>query len=127
MSYLLDTHAALWYKSGDKLLSKTARNIIEDPDTVCFLSIVSLWEISIKISIGKLAMDVGISEFAEDLNSNGIIVLPITTDHLMRVSRLKFHHRDPFDRMIIAQALTEKYSIITMDGHFDKYKTKLIW
>lgn len=127
MSYLLDTHTALWYKSGDRLLSKTARSIIEDPDSVCFLSIVSLWEISIKMSIGKLTMDVSISEFAEDLKSNGIIVLPITTDHLMRVSRLKFHHRDPFDRMIIAQALTEKYSIISMDWYFDKYKTKIVW
>lgn len=127
MEYLLDTHTALWLLSDTKKLSKKARHILEDTDNICYLSIASLWEISIKSSIGKLNLDLSIHELDEVLEENEVKILPLTVNHIHRVSRLKFHHRDPFDRIIIAQGIEEKLTILTADPHFEKYKVKLMW
>lgn len=127
MEYLLDTHTALWLLSDQKKLSKKSKSILENTDNICHVSVASLWEISIKVSLNKLDLKIPIEELEEELMSNEISLLAITSQHINRVSSLKFHHRDPFDRMLIAQAIEEKFSIITMDPHFEKYKVKLIW
>jgi PIN domain nuclease of toxin-antitoxin system len=127
MKYLLDTHTALWLLADQKKLSKRTRSILENLDNPCYVSIASLWEISIKYSLGKLELQLSVNELEDALEENEIYILPIRGQHIHRISRLKFHHRDPFDRMIIAQAMEENLSIISMDGHFEKYKVRVIW
>lgn len=127
MEYLLDTHTVLWLLSDQRKLSRKAKLILEDTDNICHVSIASIWEISIKLSLGKLDLKIPITDLEETLFDNEVNLLPIEVKHINRVSRLKFHHRDPFDRLIIAQAIEEKYSVISMDPHFEKYKVKVIW
>ena len=128
MKYLLDTHALLWFLAGGKQLSGRARQLIEDPSNEIFLSIVSLWEIAIKVSLGKLALGQPIEElFPEQLHFNSIEILDITVDSLVRLITLPLHHRDPFDRLIIAQALVEGFPIIGVDTAFDAYGISRKW
>src|SRR5437868_256194 len=104
MTYLLDTHSFLWFINDDKELSATAKMLIEDPENVIFLSVASLWEIAIKVSLGKLDVPSPFTEFMlEQLHENNIALLGIKPEHLGVVVMLPFYHRDPFDRLIIAQ------------------------
>ena len=122
MKYLLDTHTVLWFLKGDKKLSDKARRLIDSPRNSKFLSIVSLWEIAVKVSLGKLVLDKSFERlFPEQLYFNRIEVLDITVDSLIKLTTLPFHHRDPFDRLIIAQALVEELPIIGTDAAFDAY------
>jgi len=128
MGYLLDTHAFLWYFLDSKDLSERAADIIEDNNIQKYISIASLWEFSVKYSIGKLAFDGGLNGLWGMLSQNGFIVLPITQPHLETlISDLPFHHRDPFDRLIIATAKTEELTIVTTDENIKKYNTPWIW
>lgn len=103
MSYLLDTHTFLWFINDDASLSETAKELIEDPDNGIYLSIASVWEMGIKFSLGKLEIPSPFESFIdEQLRLNNIILLDIKTVHIGIVSTLTFHHRDPFDRLIIA-------------------------
>ena len=122
MKYLLDTHTLLWFLAGDKKLSHRARQLIDDPSNEKFLSIASLWEIAIKVGLGKLDLDKPFEQmFPERLDFNRIQILDITVDSLIKLTTLPFHHRDPFDRLIIAQGLVEGLPIISVDMIFDAY------
>ena len=128
MNVLLDTHAFLWLISGDERLSETARNTFLDPDNRIFFSAASMWEICIKISLGKLSLKRGwLKAIQEELQSNAIHWLPIEIGHCDKLSKLPFHHRDPFDRMLIAQALVEKMRLLSRDNRFSAYPIKRVW
>ena len=128
MKYLLDTHTLLWFLKGDKKLSDKARQLIDSPRNSKFFSIVSLWEIAVKVSLGKLALDKSFERlFPEQLHFNRIEILDITVDSLTKLTTLPFHHRDPFDRLIIAQALVEGIPIIGADAAFDAYGISREW
>lgn len=126
--YILDTHALLWFLSGDERISPNSRKVISDPKSRCFISIASLWEMAIKIKIGKLVLSFDLKELATYLSGNNIEVLPIAFAHILETLDLEDHHRDPFDRIIIAQARFERLTIISKDENFSKYaQIKLVW
>lgn len=125
MKLLLDTHVLLWYLEGHTNLSVTQRQLIEDRRNQVAVSAVSLWEMTIKVSIGKLALLDDLATIEETLLQQGIQVLPIQTAHLQRLLSLPFHHRDPFDRLIIAQALTEEMTLVSDDAAFSAYAVSL--
>jgi PIN domain nuclease of toxin-antitoxin system len=128
MRLLLDTHAFLWFIQGSQNLSKTARDLIEDRENQKLLSIASLWEISIKVSIGKLDVGMAIAELvSREVYGNGFEVLAIQANHLDELTKLVFHHKDPFDRLIIAQALAERIPVVTRDEAFGRYPVSLLW
>ena len=127
MRLLLDTHTFLWFIDDSPQLSAHAKSILE-ADTELLLSTVSLWEIAIKISIGKLTLAQPYNVLIpEQLALNSIKELPISLAHLDVVSALPFAHRDPFDRLIIAQAITESLPIVSADSAFDFYPIKRLW
>jgi PIN domain nuclease of toxin-antitoxin system len=128
MNLLLDTHAWLWFVLGNPLLSPAARAAILDPANRKFVSPASYWEISIKISLGKYALAVPYPQFIRQaIVGNGFHFLHISPRHTERVSTLAFHHRDPFDRLLIAQALVDGTTIVSNDGDFPPYGVPLIW
>lgn len=127
-SYVLDTHTLLWFLNGDVQLSSKAKETIVAPQNKCFISIASLWEIAIKIKLGKLTLQFDLQELALHLNRSNIELLPIAFEHILETMDLEDQHRDPFDRIIIAQAKFEKLVIITKDTNFHKYQSiKLLW
>ncbi len=127
MNLLLDTHALLWLLEGDENLSKIAKKEIQNPENTCFLSSVSLWEVAIKISIGKMKMKSDFKNLPQMIWENGIEMLPIEFNHYIEILTLPFHHKDPFDRIIIAQAIQEKMPVISCDGNFPTYNIEIIW
>jgi PIN domain nuclease of toxin-antitoxin system len=128
MRLLLDTHTFLWFIEGQSLLSMPGRQAIEDVTNERLLSIASIWEIAIKISIGKLTLrDPLVSIFPQQLYDNDIALLDITVAHVMGITTLPLHHRDPFDRLLIAQAMTENLSILSADSAFDGYAVNRLW
>jgi len=127
MNLLLDTHTLIWFFNGDSQLSDKARKAIEDEKNLKFISIASLWEIAIKIGLRKLEFDGGVKEVAILIDINGFEIVPISVEHTIAIERLEFIHRDPFDRIIIAQGLCENLSIVTRDKFFKKYGIKIIW
>lgn len=128
MEYLLDTHTFLWFINGDDQLSEKAKNVIMKPEAVKYVSIATLWEIAIKVNIGKLSLDIGYADLRQQIIGNGFEILPITFEHAAALIALELYHRDPFDRMIIAQALSEQLTVIGKDENFDKYNgLKLLW
>ena len=128
MRLLLDTHAFLWWIQGGEGLSSVARTTIADRQHECWLSIASAWEMAIKISLGKLKLPNDLERFlSEQLARNGFQAMPIAVGHVSRVAQLPFHHRDPFDRLIAAQALEEDVAVVTADKVFSKYKVRRIW
>lgn len=128
MRVLLDTNSFLWFISGSDRLSVDAKNFIADMQNQLVLSAASLWEIAIKISLGKLDLLQPYGQLIpQQLEENDIAVLPLEIGHLNKVIDLPFHHRDPFDRLIIAQALAEGIPVVTSDAVFSQYAVKLIW
>lgn len=121
MQYLVDTHVFLWFISGAKELSVTARSLIEDGRNDIYISIASLWEISIKTALGKLVINGTYDSVIDDVNDNLMQILPILFAHTAEQNRLPFHHRDPFDRIIISQAIVENMNFISADPVFDNY------
>jgi PIN domain nuclease of toxin-antitoxin system len=124
MKILLDTHTFLWFISADNQLSSKAKNIISDPNYTKYISIATFWEVTIKLSLNKLKLQVSLDAL---FDLKGYEHLNISIQHLLQLQNLEFHHRDPFDRIIIAQALSEKMTIISNELIFDKYKVKRIW
>jgi PIN domain nuclease of toxin-antitoxin system len=113
MRYLLDTHVLIWYAEGNTRLSSEAIEIIEDKSKTCLISIASIWEIGIKHQLNKIQLKPSFESFIkEEIDLVGYGILALSLDHILSLSKLPFHHRDPFDRMIIAQALSEKISVI---------------
>ncbi len=128
MNYLLDTQAFLWIITDNARLSKKAKKCFLDNKNNFYLSIASIWEIAIKISIGKLILKIPLHELIpSECNKNGIRLLEISCEHALKVSTLPFHHRDPFDRLIIVQAIKEHLKIISTDSSFDLYNVTRIW
>jgi PIN domain nuclease of toxin-antitoxin system len=128
MRLLLDTHAFLWFIMGSPNLSAAARALIEDGANERFLSVASLWEMAIKVSLGRLTLSAPFDVLIPDqLSLNGVELLGIEVVHATAVSTLPFHHRDPFDRLLIAQAIVEDMSIISIDAAFDSYPVKRLW
>jgi PIN domain nuclease of toxin-antitoxin system len=128
MKVLLDTHAFLWFFGGSSQLSPVARTIIEDDANTVFLSLVSLWELAIKTSLGKFRLGQPFEQFIlQQLTPNDITLLDITFRHIAVVATLPLHHRDPFDRLLIAQAMVERVPLISADTAFDAYAVRRIW
>lgn len=126
MTLLLDTQAFFWWVTDDPRLSSRARRSIAG--TPCFLSIASCWEMAIKASVGKLDIRRPIDRFfQEQLEVNGFNLLPVSLEHTAAVAGLPFHHRDPFDRLLAAQALHEQIPIVSSDPVFRKYGVKRVW
>mgnify|MGYP003434011794 CR=1 len=127
MNFLLDTHTFLWFVNDHPNLSNHLKDLIEDDDNVSYLSMASLWEMSIKFNLGKLRLDPNYEEFVEkEVITSSIKLLKIELEHLKLNAALPFHHRDPFDRLIIAQAVVENLPIMSVDSAFDKYSVNLI-
>ena len=126
-NYLLDTHTAIWFFNGSEWLSETANRIIRDSSNPLYLSIASAWEVAIKLGIGKLDIDGRTADFVHDVETNGFTVLPIKTAYLIALETLPMIHRDPFDRLFVATALTEQMTIITADENIAKYQVSHIW
>ena len=127
MNILLDTHALIWFLEGDSQLSNPAKTAIANPENTCFLSQASMWEIAIKISIGKLEMKNSYQNLPKLLWQNGIEILPFEFEHFEYILTLPFYHKDPFDRIIIAQSVTDKMSLISCDDNFPSYPINIIW
>ena len=128
MRVILDTHAFPWFIAGSALLSPQARTVIDDPATDPFLSVASLWEMAIKTSLGKLSIGGPFGTYIPaQLQRNGITLLGITVDHAAQVATLPFHHRDPFDRLIVAQAISEQVPIVSADAALSAYSVTCIW
>jgi PIN domain nuclease of toxin-antitoxin system len=128
MRALLDTNSFLWFIGGSDRLSVDAKNAIADPQNHLILSVASLWEIAIKVGLGKLDLLQPYGQLIpQQLEENDIAILSIEIGHLNKLIDLPFHHRDPFDRLIIAQALTEGIPVISSDAAFSPYAVKLIW
>jgi len=128
MNILLDTHAFLWFVDDNPRLSQPARVLIESEDSQPFLSTASLWEIAIKISLGKLTLNQPYETFIpQHLALNGIGILNISMDHTAAVAILPFHHRDPFDRLLVVQSKIEDMTFVSADPAFDAYGVKRVW
>jgi PIN domain nuclease of toxin-antitoxin system len=124
---LLDTHIFLWFLAGSDRLGDASRRLLADPDNEVLLSIASLWEIAIKVNLGKLTLDRPFEELIpEQLELAEIDRLPIRMEHLAALLKLPMHHRDPFDRLIISQALAEGLSVLSEDPEFRKYPIEVI-
>lgn len=126
--FLPDTHAILWFLDGDPRLSVHARSLMEDKGNSLFCSIASLWEIAIKVNLGKLPLNRPFQDiFPAKLEANSIEILPIRVAHLYQLAALPHHHRDPFDRLLLAQSLSENLTLLSADSAFDAYGVAREW
>lgn len=128
MRFLLDTHALLWWVDDDPRLSPEARRLIGDQENDCHVSLVSAWEMAIKCATEKLKLSVSVQRYyQEQLPANDFQLLPIDLAHVTMVEVLPPHHRDPFDRLLIAQARIEGLTLLSIDSAFDAYGVTRIW
>ncbi|MFN4254225.1 MAG: type II toxin-antitoxin system VapC family toxin [Saprospiraceae bacterium] len=124
---MLDTHALIWFLEGDNQLSPKARAVIADPANRIFVSIASFWEIAIKVSIGKLNLTIPLASIIERTIEEDITILPIDLPHVLKILDLEQHHRDPFDRIIIALAICEGFDVVSRDEVFKDYPVNILW
>ena len=128
MKILADTHTFLWFVTDAPQLSARAKTILEAPDTERFFSLASVWELAIKTGLGKLTLRKRLEEFLpEQLAANRFALLNIAAEHAFRVGHLPLHHRDPFDRMLVAQSLAENLPLVSSDDALDAYGIKRLW
>lgn len=128
MKLLLDTHAFLWWVNDAPELSEAARAAIANPNNTCYVSVASAWEMSIKSSLGKLKLKKPVERFlTEQIQKNGFLLLNIDLHHVAKVENLPFHHRDPFDRLIVSQAKAERMTLITADQALSAYGIRCLW
>lgn len=127
MRLLLDTHALLWWLQGYPSLSSKARRAIAATENQISVSTATAWELAIKNNSGKLEIAELLDGFESKLAEEGMLVLPISLDHALRAGSLPVHHKDPFDRMLIAQAQAENLSVVSNDATFDRYGVKRVW
>jgi len=127
MEYLLDTHAFLWFINGSLELSPQAKNIIQNPENTLYLSIASFWEIGIKLNIGKLTIDLSFDELKKEADKNDLRTLQIQFEDIRLLTKLELYHKDPFDRILIAQAIQNNIIMLTRDSNFEAYPVKTIW
>jgi PIN domain nuclease of toxin-antitoxin system len=124
---LLDTHIAIWFFNGSPDLSETAKRVILDPDNRINVSVVSVWELAVKINVGKLKFTDGVAGFLKLIDSNGFRLLSITPKHLLGLERLPLYHRDPFDRILVATAISEEMDFVTADKDIPLYPLRCVW
>ena len=128
MKLLLDTHAFLWWVEGAPALGRRAQAEVSNPDNEVCLSIASCWELAIKLSLGKLRIAQSLDRFIpEQLARNGFELCGVEFRHVARVADLPFHHRDPFDRLLVAQGLLDELAIVSADRVFRKYGVTVVW
>jgi PIN domain nuclease of toxin-antitoxin system len=128
MILLLDTHTLLWFLRDDPLLSVSAKELIEHPTNRKLISVASCWEIAIKAGLGKLELaEPSRSLLEREIPRNNLELLPISLAHATSVETLPLHHKDPFDRLLIAQAMTEQIPVVSADTHFDLYSVTRLW
>jgi PIN domain nuclease of toxin-antitoxin system len=125
---LVDTHVLLWALLEDHRLSKSARQVLRSDDNEPYFSLVSIWEIAIKMKIGKLnSLGSSVAYIHDEMEAYGMQLLPIRYEHILQLESLPLHHSEPFDRLLIAQAITESLPILTRDEKFSAYPVKVIW
>jgi len=127
MDILLDTHTIIWFLNGDNQLSLKAINEIEDPKNKKYISIVSLWEIAIKIGLQKLSFDGNTNEVVELIKQYDFNILQLNINHIIKYESLEIIHRDPFDRILVIQAQVDNMTIVTKDENIQKYSIKTLW
>ena len=128
MDYLIDTHTLLWIVTDSPKLSIQAKDLYLNPENNIFISLASIWEMAIKSSLNKLTLEKSLEEFVDEhIKDNDIQILNIELPHILRIEKLPFHHRDPFDRLIISQQIENNLPIIGSDEEFDKYDVTRIW
>jgi PIN domain nuclease of toxin-antitoxin system len=127
MNILLDTHTFIWFINGDKSLPDKVIAKIKNVENQCFFSIASIWEIAIKMKLNKLQLKSDFNEITSLCFENEIEILPVTFEHIQELNNLELHHGDPFDRLIIAQGISEKLTVLTKDENFHLYKVKCLW
>ena len=127
MAFLLDTHTFLWFVLGNNQMPIVLRSKIQNIKQICFLRVASLWEITIKQHLGKLELNISLQELFECIEKNQIEIVSINYNHLLALSKLPNHHNDPFDRLIVAQAIAEDLVLISKDKVLKKYKVKHQW
>ncbi len=128
MNLLLDTHSILWFVEDAPQMPASLKAFIERDDITKFVSVASIWEIAIKASLGKLSLSAPLDVFVAALfQRNGFLLLPVRIEHTLKVATLPFHHKDPFDRILIAQSLVEAMPIASVDAVFDAYGVERRW
>jgi PIN domain nuclease of toxin-antitoxin system len=125
--YIIDTQSFIWYVEDDSKLPARIKAMMEKAGVYLLLSVASLWEITIKVSLGKLRLSSSLQDTFTGIEKNGFEILPIETNHLLELSKLEYFHRDPFDRLIIAQSISEEMPVISSDDMFGKYPVDRIW
>ena len=127
MRYLLDTHALIWYFENSSELPQKIKEIIKQTKNDLYVCSISLWEIAIKINLGKLRVGFTFDQLIEDIKKRDFAILQIEDEYLRGLSSLPFIHKDPFDRLLVSTALAENLTIITIDGDIQKYDVSWIW
>jgi PIN domain nuclease of toxin-antitoxin system len=128
MRFLLDTHTFIWFVLNDTQLSRPADRLITDPTNEVLVSPATYWEIAIKVGKKKLDLLAPYDDFMnQGIQGNDFGILPITTTHTSRLTTMPMHHKDPFDRLLIAQALVEQMPIVSIDAAFDAYGVVRLW
>jgi len=126
MKVLIDTHVLLWGLQDEAKLSSRVRELL--PAAEVWISVASLWEIITKVQVGKLDLPGPVGDYlSAKLKANGVSVLPLTFDHVRRLEKIPLHHRDPFDRILIAQSMAESIPLVTSDPQLKKYSVEVIW
>lgn len=126
MRLLLDTHAWLWLLTGDARLPSSLRTELQSADHTIVLSVISCWEVAIKVGLGKLQLPVPVDTLLQEVSS-AFEILSMRVEHVQRLTSLPRHHGDPFDRMLVAQALAEGLAIVTVDAVFHQYPARVFW
>ena len=127
MKYLLDTHVVLWLAENSHLISERAKVAILDENAENYVSIVSAWEVALKLGKGNLKLDGGLPEFFRMIDDNGFLTLNVEREYLRQISYLPDYHKDPFDRLIIATAIIEEMTLITADTNIHRYNALCLW
>ena len=128
MNILLDSHTLIWSSQNSPQLSSSAIKILEDRNNLLFLSLVSVWEIQIKVQLGKLNLDISLAEIVKDQTKiNDVQILPLKLSHIWTLDTLPYYHKNPFDRLLISQAITENLIILGIDSVFDSSPVQKIW
>lgn len=127
MDYLIDTHTLIWFIDKDQKISEKAKLIIKNIDINIGISIASFWEIAIKLSLQKIQLNDPLAKVIKKTRELEIEILELHTEYILKNENLPFHHKDPFDRIIITTAITEQLPIISIDEKFDKYEVERIW
>jgi len=127
MRLLLDTHVFIWWADDPEKLSPSALGALEDEANELLLSVASVWEMQIKIQLGKLKLSLPLKELVKNQQeTNNLTVSPVTLPHVLALDALPFHHKDPFDRLLIAQSIEEDFTLVTADSQFSAYSVKLL-